>query len=130
MTVAPARARTISALVRPVNETYPGAWFYASTPRVMAVQGEHRDHTRLTASPTALRDDWHSLNLTEFLCCHAGPFEPATLYELAAVLCRFAPTWEGTLNVPSPLHLAKAIVLDHPGNYLSVPAEDDVIPAG
>ena len=30
------------------------------------------------------------------------------------VLCRHAPTWIGTLERPSPMHLAEAIVLDHP----------------
>jgi hypothetical protein len=116
---------TMNALVRPVHEDYPGAWFYASTPRAMMAQGDHRRHTRFTAPPDALRDNWQAMNLTEFLCLHPGSFSRAALYELAATLCRRAPTWDGTLNLPAPLHLAKAMVLDHPGKYLQPSGDDE-----
>ena len=122
---SPRKPGTMNALVRPAKEDYPGAWFYASSPRAMMAQGDHRRHTRFTAPPEALRDNWQSMNLTEFLCLHPGPFGREALYELSATLCRHAPTWDGTLNLPAPLHLAKAMVLDHPGKYLQSSNDDD-----
>jgi hypothetical protein len=91
----------------------------------MAAQGSHRDFTRFTVDPRHLGDNWHALNMTEFRCCAAGPFEPSDLYELAALLCRQAPTWDGTLNWPSPVHLARALVEDHPGRYLAEGGAED-----
>jgi hypothetical protein len=116
---------TMNALVRPAKGDYPGAWFYASSPRAMMAQGDHRCHTRFAAPPEALRDNWQSMNLTEFLCLHPGPFGLEALYELSATLCRHAPTWDGTLNLPAPLHLAKAMVLDHPGKYLQSSSDEE-----
>lgn len=112
------RAGVMDALVTLKSASWDGARFYVSTPRLMGAMGPHRQHTRFTADPRTLRNDWHALNMTEFSCRHQGPFIPAGLYELSALLCRQAPTWDGTLNWPSPLHLAKAIVADHPGRYL------------
>jgi len=113
-----ARAGVMDALVTLKTAGWDGAQFYVSTPRLMGAMGAHRQHTRFTAEPRSLRNDWHALNMTEFSCRHQGSFTPAELYELSALLCRQAPTWDGTLNWPSPLHLARAIVADHPGRYL------------
>ena len=46
-----------------------------------------------------------------------GRWEPTKLIEQVAMLCRIAPTWDRTLRWPSPLHLARAIVRDHPHRY-------------
>jgi hypothetical protein len=120
----PRKPGTINALMRLDDPDWDGVWFYASTPKVMGAKGANRMATRYTCDERSLRDDWHGLNLTEFLCRHPGPFEPEALCELSALLCRIAPTWEGTLNWPSPLHLAKAIVVDHPGRYLAQNEDD------
>lgn len=72
-------------------------------------------------------DNWQALNMTEFRCCAPGRLRPDDLYEPAALLCRQAPTWDGTLDWPSPVHLAKVLVADHPGRYLAAgDFEDDV----
>jgi hypothetical protein len=113
------RPGEMNALLRLAREDWPGAHFYVSTPRAMNVMGAHRDGTRYVASGRDLARDWHAMNMTEFSVRHAGPFAPLDLYELSALLCRQAPTWEGTLNWPSPLHLARAVVKDHPGCYLA-----------
>jgi hypothetical protein len=112
------RPGEINALVQLARPDWDEAMFYASTPRVMNRMGAHRRSTRFTADARDLRRDWHALNMTEFSCRHRGPFIPEDLYQLTALLCRQAPTWDGTLNWPSPLHLARAIVADHPGRYL------------
>jgi len=116
---SPKRPGETNALVRIAREDWPGAQFYVSTPRVMNAIGAHRNGTRYTVSGRDLGSDWHALNMTEFSVRHAGPFVADDLYELSALLCRQAPTWEGTLNWPSPLHLARAVVKDHPGGYLA-----------
>jgi hypothetical protein len=66
--------------------------------------------------------------MTEFHCRSAGPFDPSDLYELSALLCRQAPTWDSTLVFPSPMHLARAMVRDHPGKYFSEAAADEAAP--
>jgi hypothetical protein len=109
----------MNALVRLAHEDWRGAQFYVSTPRAMNAMGAHRNGTRYSVSGRDLASDWHALNMTEFSVRHAGPFLADDLYELSALLCRQAPTWEGTLNWPSPLHLARAVVRDHPGDYLA-----------
>jgi hypothetical protein len=112
------RPGEINALVQLAHPDWDEAMFYASTPRVMNQMGAHRRCTRFTADARDMRRDWHALNMTEFSCRHRGPFIAKDLYQLTALLCRQAPTWEGTLNWPSPLHLARAIVADHPGRYV------------
>lgn len=118
----PAKPRTTNALLRLDKPDYEGAQYYVKTPRNMSRQGLHREHTRFSAAledSSSLGDNWQALNATEFYCIDSGPFERDALYELSALLCREAPTWDGTLDLPSPCHLAKAIVEDHPGRYLA-----------
>jgi hypothetical protein len=50
--------------------------------------------------------------------------------KLMNVLCRHAPTWIGTLERPSPMHLAEAIVLDHPDKYETRDAEGQTVESG
>ena len=124
----PGKPHTQNALLKHAHEDWDGAHYYINTPRNMSVQGMHRTNTRFSAAeedPASLRDNWQALNLTEFLCIRSGPFESETLYDLAALLCREAPTWDGTLDLPSPCHLAKAMVEDHPGQYVQ---HDDAPP--
>lgn len=115
LTAGPGKPRTTNGLFRIDGDDWPGAMFYASTSQTMSRQGRHRDGTRFTTR--GLARNWHALTMTEFWSPHPGPFAADALYELASVLCRQAPTWCATLERPSPLHLARAVVLDHPDRY-------------
>ena len=56
--------------------------------------------------------------MTEFWSPFAWSIHRRIAVQLAADLCRHAPTWIATLDDrPSPIHLAEAIVLDHPDKY-------------
>ena len=113
----PQRPHTTNALYRIKEEHWPGAMYYVSTSSTMDRRGSHRDCTRFSCPPAALRDNWHAHTMTEFWSPFPGPFGEDSLYELASLLCRQAPTWDGTLDRPSPIHLAEAVVLDHPDRY-------------
>ncbi len=73
-----------------------------------------RKSTRYMASPGGLRGDWHSLSMTELLVLDPGPWEESAVLHQTFALCRGAPTWEQSLRWPAPLHLARAVVRDHP----------------
>lgn len=110
------RPGTMNALVRPGQTTLaPAPYFYASTSATMGQNGQHRSRTRFTADAEELGNDWHSLTLTELVVARGGVFGELDLVELGAMLCRQAPTWDGTLQVPSPIHLANRMIEDHPG---------------
>jgi hypothetical protein len=109
---------TMSALLKLEKPDYEGAWYYVNSSATMKAQGSHREHTRFTCEENARRDNWHAMTLTEFLVVHDGPFQRADLYKLSALLCRQAPSWKGVLSRPSPIHLATAVIKDHPGKYL------------
>jgi hypothetical protein len=49
---------------------------------------------------------------------------PADLLKSVAMLCRVAPNWQRTLRWPSPLHLARAVVQDHPHAYFEEEGEE------
>lgn len=91
---------------------------------VMDRERSARESTRMATSPHGLRKDWHSLGVTELHVLAPGPFEPETLLRQIGLLCRVAPSWDRTLRWPSPLHLARAIVRDHPKGYLDDAEED------
>jgi hypothetical protein len=93
-------------------------------------QDAHRERTRFSCEQAELRRDWKALTMTEFFSPFPGPFNVESLYELAAVLCRHAPTWIATLERPSPIHLAKAIVLDHPDKYEILNADGQALVNG
>lgn len=84
---------------------------------VMSNEWSARDSTRFAAKPNALKKDWHALGVTELQVLDPGPFEHEALLQQIGILCRIAPTWDRTLRWPSPLHLARAIVRDHPHGY-------------
>jgi len=46
------------------------------------------------------------------------------------VLCRHAPTWIGALERPWPMHLARAIVKDHPNMHETRDAEGEPFESG
>lgn len=113
----PSKPHTTNALYRLKDPQWSGAMFYISTSSTMNRPGPHRDCTRFSCSPVALRRNWHAHTMTEFWSPYPGPFREDALYELSSLLCRQAPTWDGTLDRPSPIHLAEAVVLDHPDKY-------------
>lgn len=76
------------------------------------------DSSRLAARGKALREDWHALGTTEILVLDPGRWRPDAVGDQVAMLCRVAPTSDRVLRWPSPLHLARAIVRDHPFHYL------------
>ena len=84
---------------------------------VMSREMSARKSTRLAAEPRDLKKDWHALGVTELQVLDAGTFDRETLLRQIGILCRFAPTWDRTLRWPSPLHLARAVVRDHPHGY-------------
>lgn len=84
---------------------------------VMDREMSARKSTRLAAEPRDLKKDWHALGVTELQVLDAGPFDRETLLPQIGILCRVAPTWDRTLRWPSPLHLARAVVRDHPHGY-------------
>lgn len=86
---------------------------------VMSTERTARRSTRFRAEARDLRKDWHSLGVTELHVLEPGPFEREALVRQTGILCRVAPTWDRTLRWPSPLHLARAVVLDHPHGYFA-----------
>lgn len=98
-------------------------WFLLSGSAVMSQGQNARRSSRFGASPRGLREDWHSLGTTELMVLEQGVWQREALVAQVAILCRIAPTWDRTLRWPSPLHLARAIVRDHPHDYFS--EEDD-----
>lgn len=99
--------------------------FVLSGSAVMSQGQSARKSTRFSASPRGLKEDWHSLGTTELLVTEAGTWSSKQLTEQVAMLCRVAPTWNGTLRWPSPLHLARAIVRDHPHDYFADGEEEE-----
>lgn len=92
---------------------------------VMSRESSLRKSTRLVASDRDLRKDWHSLGVTELRVLSDGPWNREALLGQVALLCRVAPTWDRTLRWPSPLHLARAVVRDHPHSYFADGEEDE-----
>jgi len=128
--LGPGKPSIRNALYRLKDEDWPGAMYYVSSSPTMDRQGAHRDHTRFSCKPAELRKNWHAMTMTEFWSPFPGPFNAESLYKLSAVLCRHAPTWIGTLERPSPMHLAKAIVEDHPDKYEARDAEGQTVESG
>lgn len=78
-----------------------------------------RSSTRFGATDRDLGDEWHSLGATEVLVLEPGSWSREQLAEQVAMLCRVAPTWDRVLRWPSPLHLARAVVQDHPHQFFA-----------
>lgn len=116
-------------LFEPPQACQDGAYYYLSTSRTMSRQIASRRLSRYAASLKAidLKEDWHSWSIREFWSRRPGLFTPRVLARWATVLCRFAPTWDGILSRPSPLHLARCILDDHPGHILDTDVEEDGI---
>ncbi|WP_045213361.1 RNaseH domain-containing protein [Desulfonatronovibrio magnus] len=83
-----------------------------------------RKSTRFAAPSNALKKDWHSLGATELFIMEHGEWKSDDLLKSVAMLSRIAPNWQRTLRWPSPLHLARAIVRDHPHAYFEEEEEE------
>lgn len=87
---------------------------------LMSRERSAREGTRFAAKPASLKKDWHSLGVTELQLLDAGSWKADELLQQLGLLCRYAPMWKDrTLRWPSPLHLARAIVRDHPHGYFN-----------
>jgi hypothetical protein len=61
------------------------------------------------------RQNWHALTVTELAVIRAAAGQDAAqLARLGAELCQRAPTWDGRLTRPTPLHFAHRMLNDHP----------------
>lgn len=97
---------------------------------VMSRERSARKGTRFAAEPRDLKKDWHALGVTELQVLDAGPFDRDVLLHQVGILCRVAPTWDRTLRWPSPLHLARAVVRDHPHGYFDEGEEAEEVDDG
>ena len=92
----------------------------ADEPKLYAASSNHYNNrrnrwlSRFSESLEDLSDPLHSAIATELLCLRTGSFSKRDLYREATTLCRYAPSWTGTLRRPVPLHLAQSIIDDHP----------------
>jgi hypothetical protein len=93
--------------------------FVLSGSAVMSQGQSARRSSRFATSARGVREDWHSLGTTELLVLERGAWEPEALIAQVAMLCRIAPTWDRPLRWPSPLHLARAVVRNHPHGYFA-----------
>jgi len=91
-----------------------GATYLVSGSAVQERNQSARKMSRFTATGAALAEDWHSLGVTEFWVMGTGAHEADAILGESLALCRGAPTWPRTLRWPAPLHLARAVVDDHP----------------
>lgn len=61
------------------------------------------------------RQNWHALTVTELAVIRAAAGgNAALLARLGAELCQRAPSWDGRLTRPTPLHFAHRMLNDHP----------------
>lgn len=93
---------------------------------VMSREISARQSTRFAADSKNLSKEWHSLGISELQVLEAGPWADEDLLRQVAILCRIAPTWDRTLRWPSPLHLARAVVRNHPHGYFNEGEEAEV----
>jgi hypothetical protein len=112
-------------LMHLTERTSRSASYVVAGSAVMSTEMGARKSTRFQANPRDLKKDWHSLGVTELHVLEDGPFERDALLRQVAVLCRVAPTWDRTLRWPSPLHLARAVVRDHPHRYFADGEEEE-----
>lgn len=99
------------------NPIENGAYYYISSSKSYGRPGAHREKTRPSMTNADLRKNYHSLTSRELYCVEEGQHEARKLGKLAAYLCRSGPTWAGTTRYPSPLHLGKRILKDHPDDW-------------
>lgn len=108
-----------------VSDAQGNAPFFVLSGSAVMDQGKSaRNSTRFAAPSKALQKDWHSLGATELFIMEPGEWDIIDLLKSVAMLCRVAPNWQRTLRWPSPLHLARAVVQDHPHAYFEEEDEE------
>jgi hypothetical protein len=80
-----------------------------------SVRAGHRQTRFDLTEARELRTPWHAMTCTEFLLLNHGTFERQHLAALSARLCGHSLAWDGRTARPSPVHLARQILEDHPG---------------
>lgn len=88
--------------------------FVVSGSAVMDRGQTARKSSRFACHQLAQKSERHSLCSTEIRVLEPGRWDAATVARQIAMLCRISPHWSRTLRWPSPLHLARAVVQDHP----------------
>lgn len=91
------------------------SYFFVSPSKHYSRTRSQRRHTRFDTSAWGLRDRWHQLGVSQFNVVKPGNFgTEAAIAEQTALLCKKAPTWDGEIRLPAPLHLAMQVAKDHP----------------
>lgn len=78
------------------------------------VRAGHRMTRFDLADAREMRTPWHAMTCTEFLLLSHGAFQREHLAALSARLCGHPLAWDGRTSRPSPVHLARQIIEDHP----------------
>lgn len=96
-------------------EHQPSVYYFTSYTKHYSRMVSQRQHTRYDIVQARLRDPWQQLGVTAFVMIQTGDFAVADQMALQVGLwCKLAPLWDGFLRLPSPLHAAKQIAVDHP----------------
>lgn len=96
-------------------EQQPGLYYFTSYSKTYNSVGSQRKQTRYDLPPARLRDPWQQLGVTELVIIKPGNFSsPNDISLQTGIWCKQAPLWDGYLRLPSPMHAAKQIALDHP----------------
>jgi hypothetical protein len=96
-------------------EHQPSVYYFTSYTKHYSRMRSQRSNTRYDIVQARLRDPWQQLGVTEFVMIQTGDFAMNDQMALQVGLwCKFAPLWDGFLRLPSPLHAARQIAVDHP----------------
>jgi hypothetical protein len=91
------------------------AYFFVSPSKHYRRALSQRYNTRFDTTARGLRDPWHQLGVSQFNVVKRGAFSnESAIVEQTALLCKKAPTWDGEIRLPAPLHLAMQVAKDHP----------------
>lgn len=92
-----------------------GLYYFVSPSNQYGRVISQRTNTRFDVRGRSLRDPWQQLGVTEIAIIRTGDFaDDIDIAHQTALLCRSAPTWDGNLRLPSPMHMAKQLTEDHP----------------
>lgn len=92
-----------------------GLYYFVSPSKQYGKVRSQRENTRFDITGRDLKDPWQQLGVTEMAIIRAGTFaSELDIAHQTALLCRRAPTWDGHIRLPSPMHLAMQVAGDHP----------------
>jgi hypothetical protein len=93
----------------------PDVFYFIAPSKQFGSVRSQRGNTRYDVSERDLRDPWQQLGVTEIAILEPGTIaNPAVIVEQIALMCRNAPTWDGHLRLPWPMHIGKQVASDHP----------------